>query len=129
MQLFIATVSTRTLHFVCPKVVGIVAAMALPTVTIFTKRSCLLCFGLGKYTSGLYLVWSQIGSSISGSKFISTISSSGSFMFAKISYNSVASESPSSNSSSSTSIMYSPVSDVVSNTLTVGAFLPLPFLS
>ena len=99
----IAPVSTRTLHFVCPKVVGIVAPMTLPTVTMFTKRSCLLCFGLGKYISGLYSVWSQIGGSISGSIFIST-SISGSFMFAKISYNSVASESPSSKSSSSTSI-------------------------
>ena len=83
---------------------GLLTPMALPTVTMFTKRSCLLCFGLGKYISGLYPVWSQISGSISGSIFISISSISGSFMFAKISYNSVASESPSSKSSSSTSI-------------------------
>ena len=94
----------QDITFCLSKSRGIVAPMALPTVTIFTKRSCLLCFGLGKYISGLYPVWSQIGGSISGCIFISTSSISGSFMFAKISYNSVASESPSSKSSSSTSI-------------------------
>ena len=68
-------VSIRTLHFVCPKVVGIVAPMALPTVTVFTKRSCLLHFGFGKYNSGLYPLPSQMGGSISGSNPSSNSSS------------------------------------------------------
>ena len=60
-----APVSIRTLHLVFPKVVGIVAPMALPTVTIFTKRSCLLCFGFGKYNSELYPLLNHMGGSIS----------------------------------------------------------------
>ena len=66
-----APVSIRTLHLVCPKVVGIVAPMALPTVTIFTKRSCLMCFGFGKYNSGLYPLLNQMGGSTSSSSLSS----------------------------------------------------------
>ena len=73
----------KTLHLVCPNVVGIIAPMALPTVTIFTKRSRPLCFGFGKYNSGLYPLLNQIGSSISGSSSFS-ISSSGPVISARI---------------------------------------------
>ena len=64
--------------------------------------------------------------SISGSKFIS-ISSFEPVIFARISYNSIASESLFSKSSLSISIKYSPISGVVWNTLTVEVPLPLPF--
>ena len=59
-----ALVSIGTLHLVCPKVVGIIAPMALPTVTIFTKRACLLCFGFGKFNSELYPLLNHMGGSI-----------------------------------------------------------------
>ena len=97
-----APVSIRTLHLVCPKVVGIVAPIALPTVTILTKRSCPLCFGFGKYNSSLYPLSSQMGGSISGSN-PSSISSSEPVISARISYNSAGSESLPSKSSSPTS--------------------------
>ena len=116
-----APVSIKALHLVCPKVVGIVAPMALPTVTIFTKRSCLLCFGFGKYNSRLYPLLSQMGGSISSSS-PSSISSSGPAISARISYNSVGSESLPSKLSSPTSTKYSSSSSLASTMLTVEVF-------
>ena len=116
-----APVSIRTLHLVYPNVVGIVAPMALPTVTIFTKRSHLLCFGFGKYNSGLYPLLNQMGGSISSSSPFS-ISSSGPAISARISYNSAGSESLPSKSSSPTSTKFSFSSGKASTTLTVEVF-------